>query len=125
MRRGRAIFLSFSLILVVIVFYSRIRLGVLTGFFLWDLLDEKNLQHPERGALAWIACAPSTERLQISQGERNIPADLYFPKDGSRRAAILLTHGIIEDGKDDPRLVRSQNLWPGPASPCLSRSLKG
>ena len=106
MRKRLAIFLSFSLVFVVIVFYSQIRLGVLTGLFLWDLLDEKALQHPERGTLAWMTPAPSTERLQISQGERKIPADLYFLKDGRRRAAIVLTHGIIEDGKDDPRLVR-------------------
>ena len=41
MRRRLAIFLSFSLVFVVIVFYSQIRLGILTGLFLWDLLDEK------------------------------------------------------------------------------------
>lgn len=94
------------LFLFCLVFSEQIRLGFLTGFFLWDLLDEKNVGHPERGILARVTSAPSVERLQIPQGERRIPADLYFRKDGERRAGIVLTHGIIEDGKDDPRLVR-------------------
>ncbi len=93
-------------VLILTVFFSQVRLGMITGLFLWDLLDEKNVRHPERGVLAWVTPAPSVEHLQIPQGERNIRADLYFRRDGKKRAAIVLTHGIIEDGKDDPRLVR-------------------
>lgn len=50
--------------------------------------------------------SPSLEKLEISGGGKRIAADLYFIPDEKKRAAILLTHGIIEDGKDDPRLVR-------------------
>ncbi len=96
------IFLS----LIGLLFFSQIRLGAVTALFLWDLLDEETVQSPDRGTLAWITPSPAVKRLQISRGGERIAADLYHLRDGKRRAAILLTHGIIEAGKDDPRLIR-------------------
>ncbi|MCH8055533.1 MAG: hypothetical protein IH857_05200, partial [Deltaproteobacteria bacterium] len=66
----------------------------------------ETVQSPDRGTLAWITPSPAVKRLQISRGGERIAADLYHLRDGKRRAAILLTHGIIETGKDDPRLIR-------------------
>ncbi|TAK05778.1 alpha/beta hydrolase [bacterium] len=96
------------LLLLFVVFFPQIRLGTITALFLWDLLDETTVSAPDRGSLAWVTPSPVVERLQIPRdGERDkIPADLYHLPDGKRQAAILLTHGIIEAGKDDPRLVR-------------------
>jgi dienelactone hydrolase len=93
-------------VLLVVVFFSQIRLGLLTALFLWDMLDGGTLHAPERGALAWVTAAPTMRRLDIPKGDRKIAADLYHHRGGKKRAAILLTHGIIEDGKDDPRLIR-------------------
>jgi pimeloyl-ACP methyl ester carboxylesterase len=94
------------LLLLGLVFFSQIRLGVLSTLFLWDLLDEEGVQSPHSGALAWITRTPSVNGMSIPVGERAIAADLYHYQDGKKRAAILLTHGIIETGKDDPRLIR-------------------
>ena len=94
------------LLLLGLVFFSQIRLGVLSALFLWDLLDEEGVRSPHRGALAWITSTPSVNGMFIPVGERAIAADLYHYQDGKKRAAILLTHGIIETGKDDPRLIR-------------------
>ncbi len=105
MKRKLSFILGFLLLLCV-VFFSQIRLGTITALFLWDLLDETTVQNPDRGALAWVTPSPVVERLQVATGKEKIPADLYRLPDGKRRAAILLTHGIIEAGKDDPRLIR-------------------
>lgn len=101
--------LSFSVLLLVLIaalFFTQIRLGILTGLFLWDLLDEQTVHLPDQGTLAWVTPSPAVQTLTIRVQDRNIPADLYYINDGRRRAAILLTHGIIESGKDDRRLIR-------------------
>ena len=100
------LFIVVSLLLLGLVFFSQIRLGTLTVLFLWDLLDEETVRAPDRGSLAWVTPSPFVERLQITRGGEEIAADLYHLQDGKKRAAILLTHGIIEAGKDDPRLIR-------------------
>ncbi|HEY3303406.1 MAG TPA: hypothetical protein VGL70_07725 [Candidatus Binatia bacterium] len=94
------------LLLIIVVFFSQIRLGFLTALFLWDMLDGSTVHSPERGKLAWVTAAPEKKRLEIPKGKQKIPADLYYHPGKEKRAAILLTHGIIEDGKDDPRLIR-------------------
>ena len=98
--------LALALLLLIVVFFSQIRLGFLTAFFLWDLLDERTVHAPERGALAWVTPSPSVKSLEIPRGAHTIGADLYYVAGKKPSAAILLTHGIIEAGKDDPRLVR-------------------
>ena len=105
MKRKLSFILGFLLLLFV-VFFPQIRLGAITALFLRDILDEKTVHEPDHGALAWISSTPVVERLRIPAGKEQIPADLYRMPDGKRRAAILLTHGIIEAGKDDPRLIR-------------------
>ncbi len=104
--KKKFLLIGIFLFLIGLVFFSQIRLGAVTALFLWDLLDEETVQSPDRGTLAWITPSPAVKRLQISRGGERIAADLYHLRDGKRRAAILLTHGIIETGKDDPRLIR-------------------
>jgi dienelactone hydrolase len=94
------------LLLLFVVFFSQIRLGFITALFLWDLLDETTVAQPDRGKLAWVTPEPSVKPVEVPQRERKIPADLYYVVGAGKRGAILLTHGIIESGKDDPRLIR-------------------
>src|SRR3989304_6239488 len=105
MKKKLLLIASISLF-VGVVFFPQIRLGAITSLFLWDILDERTVLELDRGALAWVTPVPVAERVQIPSGDTKIPADLYRLPDGKRRAAILLTHGIIEAGKDDPRLIR-------------------
>lgn len=92
--------------LLFILFFSNIRLGVLTALFMWDMLDGSTLHAPERGKLAWLTPAPAMKTVAIAGKNGNIAADLYYIEGGKPRAGLLLTHGIIEDGKNDPRLKR-------------------
>ncbi|MBI2359868.1 MAG: hypothetical protein HYV04_13395 [Deltaproteobacteria bacterium] len=94
------------LVLIFLAFLPQIRLGVLTALFIRDVLDEVPVPAPHRGALSWVTATPSVSSVSIGHGARTIAADLYFLPTGKKRGAILLTHGIIEAGKDDPRLIR-------------------
>ena len=106
MKKKASVIVLLALLAVGIIFFSQIRLGLITGLFLWDLLDEGTVHAPHRGTLGWVTSTPTVKQLRIPRQGGQIPADLYLPADGKRRAAILLTHGIIEAGKDDPRLIR-------------------
>lgn len=92
--------------LLFIFFFAQIRLGVLTALFMWDMLDGSTLHAPERGKLAWLTPTPVAKTLEIPGKFGNIAADLYYLEGRRKRAGLLLTHGIIEDGKNDPRLKR-------------------
>src|SRR5262249_8287874 len=92
--------------LLFIIFFSHIRLGVLTALFMWDMLDGSTLHAPERGKLAWLTASPAMKTVEIAGKDGQIAADLYCIEGGKPRAGLLLTHGIIEDGKNDPRLKR-------------------
>ena len=94
------------LFVLSVVFFPQIRLGVLTALFIQDLLDEKTVSAPQDGYLAWITPAPVVKSVVIPHDAKKIRADLYYLPNENKRAAILLTHGIIEEGKDDPRLIR-------------------
>ncbi|MBI1994349.1 MAG: hypothetical protein HYS67_08085, partial [Deltaproteobacteria bacterium] len=122
----KAILLVLILILVPsFLFYPQIRLGVLAGLLLYDVMDERTVTHPEQGALSWVTATPSVRSLRIPNGGRTITADLYFLPNGRKRGAILLTHGIIEAGKDDPRLIRFAHALARTGFAVLVPELKG
>ena len=104
----RKILLGFItlLVLLVAVFFTQIRLGVVSALFIWDFLDQNEIQEPRGGSLSWVSSQPTVSHISIPGGDREIGADLYYVQDEGQRAAILLTHGIIETGKEDPRLIR-------------------
>lgn len=106
----KLLLIALALCLLGLVFFSHLRLALFTGFFLRDLLDEKSVSDPAQGYLARATALPVIEALRIPGRAGTIIADLYRPKGSGKRAAIQLTHGIIETGKDDPRLVRFAHL---------------
>jgi len=44
-------------------------------------------------------------QVRIPGREREFPADFYFDPHRANSASVLLTHGVIESGKEDPRLI--------------------
>ena len=68
--------IAVSLFLLGLVFFSQIRLGLITGLFLWDLLDEGTVQAPHRGTLGWVTSTPTVKQLRIPREGEQIPADL-------------------------------------------------
>jgi dienelactone hydrolase len=102
----KLLIVSGVLAVLFVLFFARIRLGILTALFMWDMLDGSTLHAPERGKLAWLTPKPTAKALEIPGKHGTIAADLYYVEGRKKRAGLLLTHGIIEDGKNDPRLKR-------------------
>lgn len=59
----------------------------------------------ERFTRSWTRRA-RVGTLSIPFGNRVFPGDLYTVPRKEKSPALVLTHGVIESGKDDPRLVR-------------------
>ena len=104
----RKILLAFItlLLLLGVVFFAQLRLGIVSALFIRDFLVQNGKQEPHGGSLAWVSSKPTVSRLSLPVGDREIKADLYYVQDKEKRAAILLTHGLIATGKEDPRLIR-------------------
>ena len=58
---------------------------------------------------SWRRRRPEVRTLNIAAGGRQMAADLYAVRDGRSRAGLLITHGVLDTGKDDPRLVALAN----------------
>jgi len=57
------------------------------------------------GPIAKLRPDPVIERVTFEASGRLIVADLYRPPSGDPHPGIVLSHGVAERGKDDPRLV--------------------
>jgi dienelactone hydrolase len=69
------------------------------------------LTHPEReGLMARLTDAPAVSRVTFRGSRRAMEALLYAPRSPGSRAAVILVHGVVETGKDDPRLVWAARL---------------
>jgi len=81
---------------------SRVRIAFLSLAVLLHLLAGEGFGKLLRG---WRRRGPAVRPLTIPAGDRRLAADLYVVPDARRRAGLLITHGVLETGKDDPRLV--------------------
>lgn len=81
---------------------SYVRIAVLSLTLLLHLLLGEGFRKLLR---VWRRRAPEVRALTIVSGDRQMAADLYVVPDGRPRAGLLVTHGVLETGKDDPRLV--------------------
>ena len=54
----KLLIISGVLAVLFVIFFSQIRLGVLTALFMWDMLDGSTLHAPERGKLGWLTPTP-------------------------------------------------------------------
>ena len=105
MRKTLLVFITL-LILLCVVFFTRLRLVIVSALFIWDFLDQSEKQEPHGGSLSWVSSEPTVSHISIPVGDREIRADLYAVQNEGEKAAILLTHGLIATGKEDPRLIR-------------------
>lgn len=84
--------------------------GILLAPLVWDailsgLLMAEVLRPLQPGPLRWITARPQEIRVTFPGSHRVMEANLYAPAGSGRRAAVLLVHGVVETGKDDPRMV--------------------
>ena len=70
------------------------------------LVVSEILNFESRGWLDRWSESPRTSSIVFQGPSGPRQADLYEPSSGAVRAAILLNHGVIDTGKDDPRLKR-------------------
>lgn len=71
------------------------------------LMDTKTIALKERNTLlSRLTVRPSIKNISFVRGDKRINADIYFPVDDKRHPAILLVHGVREEGKDDYRITR-------------------
>ena len=85
---------------MLILSYARIALLSLT--LLLHLLLGEGFRKLLR---AWRRHTPDVRALSVVSGDRRMASDLYVVPDGRPRPGLLVTHGVLETGKDDPRLV--------------------
>ena len=85
---------------------SYVRIAVLSLTLLLHLLGGEGFGKLLRG---WRRRRPAVRTLTIAAPGRQMAADLYTVRDGRPRAGLLITHGVLETGKDDPRLVALAN----------------
>ncbi len=82
---------------------SYVRIAVLSLTLLLHLLAGEGFGKLLRG---WRRRRPAVRTLTIAA---RMAADLYTVQDGRPHAGLLITHGVLETGKDDPRLVALAN----------------
>ena len=85
---------------------SHVRIAFLSLTLLLHLLAGEGFGKLLRG---WRRRGPAARPLTIPAGDRRMAADLYVVPDTRPRAGLLITHGVLETGKDDPRLVALAN----------------
>lgn len=59
----------------------------------------------EPGLFTRLTSAPQVSGLAYPGAKRTIEANWYLPRGAGTRAAIILVHGVNEEGKDDARIV--------------------
>lgn len=73
----------------------------------WTALVVGEIQNFEsRGWLDRWTEPPRTTGVAFQGPSGLVQADLYEPPSGAAKAGILLNHGVVDTGKDDPRLKR-------------------
>ena len=85
---------------------SHVRIALLSLTLLLHLLGGEGFRKLLRG---WRRRKPTVRTLAIVDGDRHMAADLYAVQDAQPRAGLLVTHGVLHTGKDDPRLVALAN----------------
>lgn len=89
-------------------------LGILVIFFaaifpraFWSTLFLSELMNFEsQGWMGRWASPPKIKEVSYNGPKGPVKTDLYLPQSETKRPGILLNHGVIDTGKDDPRLRR-------------------
>lgn len=72
-----------------------------------SILILNELFHFERPGWLWkLSASPKIIEITYQGFKQSIKADLFLPQPIKKRPGILLNHGVIDTGKDDPRLRR-------------------
>lgn len=84
-----------------VLILSYVRIAFLSLLLLCDQLGGEGFRRLRR---RWRR-RPAVRSLTVVSRGRRLAADLHAVEGAGPRPGIVLTHGVIESGKDDPRLV--------------------
>ena len=87
---------------MLIVFFA----AILPRAFWSTLVLSELLNFESQGWLGKWTSPPRIKDLSYNGPNGPVKADLYHPQSETKRPGILLNHGVIDTGKDDPRLRR-------------------
>ncbi len=96
------VFLIFSVVALIFLLFA----SSLARSFWSVLVVTELLNFDSRGWLETFTAAPRLREVSYRGPQGNVKADLYLPAPGRKGSGILLNHGVIDTGKDDPRLKR-------------------
>jgi dienelactone hydrolase len=101
--RGKATLIVLLLVLgaLTVVFSASIQRALWSTLVLSELLNFES-----RGWLAKWTSPPRIEEFLYKGPSGWVKADLYFSQPEKKCPGILLNHGVVDTGKDDPRLRR-------------------
>ena len=74
--------------------------------FLSLLVVSELLNFENQGWLEKWSAVPKMKEISYLGPKGTVKADLFLPQEDGKHAGILLNHGVIDTGKDDPRLRR-------------------
>jgi acetyl esterase/lipase len=103
--KKKRIFLLVAVTFLLILTYPSIKRATISALFLYDVLKGSE------GILAKLAEEPVIFKVKFRSSIRHIEADLYLPFHRILRTeegwsgGIVLVHGLIDTGKNDPRLI--------------------
>jgi dienelactone hydrolase len=108
-------------------------LGILVFFLapplvrsFWSILVLSELMNfDSRGWLGGMTSPPRIQEVSYQGPLGIVKADLYLPQPQRKGSGILLNHGVIDTGKDDPRLKRFANILCRAGFVVLVPDLKG
>ena len=103
--KKRTLLLIIGATAVAFLSAGRVERAFTSILFLSELM---NFDRP--GWLERLSSPPVFEQTSFPGPLGTLQADLYLPKGGTKRGAILLSHGVIDTGKDDPRLKRFASM---------------
>lgn len=100
-RKKTLIVLLLVLGVLTVVFYASIQRALWSTLVLGELLNFES-----RGWLGRWTLPPRIEEFFYKGPSGLVKADLYLPQPERNCPGILLNHGVVDTGKDDPRLRR-------------------
>lgn len=101
MKKRRAVILVLVLALLVFISAFPVKRAFLSALVLTEVL-----KFHSHGWMERFASPPRIKEVSCLGGLGMVKADLYLPAGGQKRSGILLVHGVVDTGKDDPRLKR-------------------
>lgn len=91
------------IILIIVLVVALLTKPVQTGFRAIGLLIDLGVSYKSRNSA--IPSNIIATKVIYNCGSRNIVANLYRPNDQRQHSGIILAHGAVEGGKDDPALI--------------------